>query len=208
MQRWRRAWQAVRPAWPRKGRRPGAGWRMRSWRSWTGCWMRPGRVGVVGPAVDAGPDPGPGRREVRRAVHRSRDLVPAAPPRVELPAGRPPRRRARRWRDRGLEEGDLAADKRTAASFGGWIVFEDETGQSLRPPKSRTWGRRGVTPVIRVRGSNPGSVSVAGLACYRAGHRTRPIHRLHHYRGPAAAAARRPARAGLPSASATARAPL
>jgi hypothetical protein len=34
-----------------------------------------------------------------------------------------------------------------------------------------------------VRGGGSGSVSVAGLACYRPGHRTRLIYRLHHYRG-------------------------
>jgi hypothetical protein len=82
-----------------------------------------------------------------------------------------------------MEEGDLAAGKRTAAALGGWIVFEDETGQTLRPPRSRTWGRRGITPLIRVRGGGSGSVSVAGLACYRPGHRTRLIWRLHRYRG-------------------------
>jgi hypothetical protein len=82
-----------------------------------------------------------------------------------------------------MEEGDLAADKSTAAALGGWIVFEDECGQSMRPPRSRTWGRRGITPVIRVRGGGTGRVSVAGLACYRPGHRSRLIYRLHAYRG-------------------------
>jgi hypothetical protein len=53
----------------------------------------------------------------------------------------------------------------------------------MRPPRSRTWGRRGITPVIRVRGGGSGHVSVAGLACYRPGHRTRLIYRLHTYRG-------------------------
>lgn len=72
--------------------------------------------------------------------------------------------------------------KRTAAAFGGWIVFEDEIGQSLRSPRSRTWGRRGVTPLVRVRGGGSGPVSVAGLACYRPGYRTRLIYRLHRYR--------------------------
>ena len=66
--------------------------------------------------------------------------------------------------------------------MGGWIVFEDECGQSVRPPRSRTWGQRGITPVIRVRGGT-GAVSVAGLACYRPGHRSRLIYRLHRYRG-------------------------
>ena len=91
--------------------------------------------------------------------------------------------RARRRRGRGVEEGDLAADKRIAAALGGWIVFEDECGQSLRPPRSATWGRRGITPVIRVRGSGTGHVSVAGLACYRPGDRSWLIYRLHCYRG-------------------------
>jgi len=53
----------------------------------------------------------------------------------------------------------------------------------MRPPRSRTWGRRGITPVIRVRGGGTGHVSVAGLACYRPGHRSRLIYRLHCYRG-------------------------
>jgi hypothetical protein len=82
-----------------------------------------------------------------------------------------------------VEEGDLAADKSTAAALGGWIVFEDECGQSMRPPRSATWGRRGITPVIRVRGGGTGRVSVAGLACYRPGDRSRLIYRLHCYRG-------------------------
>jgi hypothetical protein len=82
-----------------------------------------------------------------------------------------------------VEEGDLVAGKKTAAALGGWIVFEDESGQSMRPPRSRTWARRGHTPVIRVRGGGTGHVSVAGLACYRPGERSRLIYRLHLYRG-------------------------
>ena len=82
-----------------------------------------------------------------------------------------------------MEEGDLAADKSTAAALGGWIVFEDESGQSMRPPRSRTWARRGITPVIRVRQGGTGHVSVAGLACYRPGERSRPMYRVHRYRG-------------------------
>ena len=82
-----------------------------------------------------------------------------------------------------MEDPDLGPDKRTAAALGGWIVFEDESGQSLRPPRSRTWARRGITPVFRVRGGGTGHVSVAGLACYRPGERSRLIYRLHTYRG-------------------------
>ena len=64
-----------------------------------------------------------------------------------------------------------------------WICFEDESGQGLRPPKGRTWGHCGITPMVRVPGRGGGRVSVAGLACYRSGERPRLIYRLHVYRG-------------------------
>ena len=53
---------------------------------------------------------------------------------------------------------------------GAWICFEDETGQTLHPPKARTWARRGHTPVIRVCGKGSQRVSVAGLVCLKPGH--------------------------------------
>ncbi len=34
-----------------------------------------------------------------------------------------------------VEGGDLAGGKRTAADLGAWLVFEDESGQGLRPPQ-------------------------------------------------------------------------
>jgi hypothetical protein len=34
--------------------------------------------------------------------------------------------------------------------------FEDEAGQTLRPPKARTWGRRGRTPMVAVSGKGSG----------------------------------------------------
>ena len=79
------------------------------------------------------------------------------PPRLVMPDGRPPRHRAQRRRHRGVEEGDLAAGQRIGGGLCGWIVFEDETGQSLRPPLSRTSARRGIT-LIRVRGGGTGHV--------------------------------------------------
>ncbi|WP_344281508.1 IS630 family transposase [Actinomadura napierensis] len=67
--------------------------------------------------------------------------------------------------------------------MGAWICFEDETGQGLRPPKGRTWSRRGHRPQVKVHGGEHGSrVSVAGLVCYRTGERSRLIYRLHLYR--------------------------
>ncbi len=58
---------------------------------------------------------------------------------------------------------------RLAAATGAWICFEDEAGQTLRPPRARTWARRGHTPVVRVSGSRSGRISVAGLVCLRPG---------------------------------------
>lgn len=52
---------------------------------------------------------------------------------------------------------------------GAWICFEDETGQTLHPPKARTWARRGHTPVVKVCGKGSDRVSVAGLVCLRPG---------------------------------------
>ncbi|MFD5065230.1 hypothetical protein [Streptomyces sp. NPDC058394] len=65
------------------------------------------------------------------------------------------------------------------------IVFEDEAGQSMRPPKARTWCRLGVTPVVQVPGGGhgKGKVTMARFCCYRPGHRPRSFHALHVYRG-------------------------
>jgi transposase len=80
--------------------------------------------------------------------------------------------------------GDLAGLKRAAAELGAWLVFEDESGQGLRPPKGRTWGRRGCTPVVRVTGGSNKRVSLAALLCTKPGCRPRLIYRVHAGRGP------------------------
>jgi transposase len=82
-----------------------------------------------------------------------------------------------------VEEGDLAAGKSTAAERNAWIVFEDEAGQSMTPPRARTWGRIGQTPVVRVRGRGSGRVSMAGMTCYKPGERSRLIYAIREYRG-------------------------
>lgn len=102
--------------------------------------------------------------------------------RLELAATHQARDRARRPRGRGMEEGDVAAGRRTAAELGAWIVFEDEAGQSMIPPRARAWGRIGQTPVVRVRGRGSGRVSMAGMACYKPGERSRLIYRTREYR--------------------------
>jgi hypothetical protein len=75
--------------------------------------------------------------------------------------------------------GDLAGDKRAAADLGAWLCFEDESGQGLRPPKGRTWGRRGRTPVVTVTGGPSTRVSLAALIATRPGCRPRLIYRTH-----------------------------
>ncbi|CAK7286821.1 DDE_3 domain-containing protein [Streptomyces misionensis JCM 4497] len=53
----------------------------------------------------------------------------------------------------------------------------------MTPPRARTWGRIGQTPVVRVRGRGSGRVSMAGMACYKSGERSRLIYAIHEYRG-------------------------
>ncbi|MFJ8201792.1 transposase [Micromonospora chalcea] len=77
----------------------------------------------------------------------------------------------------------MAGGKTVAGQRQAWLVFEDEAGQTLRPPKARTWGRRGHTPVVPVSGMGSGRVSIAGLTCYRPGQRSRFIYRTISHRG-------------------------
>ncbi|MCX4734594.1 transposase [Streptomyces sp. NBC_01363] len=58
------------------------------------------------------------------------------------------------------------------------MCFEDEAGFTRRPPRGRTWGRRGRTPQVTVSGRRSGRLSVAGLLAMRPGSRTRLCHRL------------------------------
>ena len=73
----------------------------------------------------------------------------------------------------------MARHKRTVADQGAWLVFEDESGQGLRPPKGRTWGRRGTTPVVTVTGGSNKRVSLAALIAVKPGQRPRLIYRVH-----------------------------
>jgi transposase len=47
----------------------------------------------------------------------------------------------------------------------------------MTPPIMRTWSPRGQTPVITVRGRSRRRISIAALACYKPGHRSRLIYR-------------------------------
>jgi len=78
--------------------------------------------------------------------------------------------------------GDLAGHKSAAADLGAWLCFQDESGQGLRPPKGRTWGRRGRTPVVTVTGGHDTRVSLAALIATRPGRPPRLIWRTHRGR--------------------------
>ncbi|MFD8718200.1 transposase [Streptomyces sp. NPDC059629] len=79
--------------------------------------------------------------------------------------------------------GDLAGGKTLRAATGAFICFEDEAGVTGRPPKGRTWGRRGITPRVKVPGRSRGRLSVAGLLCYRPGLPARLCYRLRRHTG-------------------------
>ena len=73
----------------------------------------------------------------------------------------------------------MARHKRAAERQNAWLVFEDESGQGLRPPKGRTWGRRGRTPVVTVTGGHNSRVSLAALIALKQGERPRLVYRVH-----------------------------
>ena len=47
-----------------------------------------------------------------------------------------------------MDRGDLAVHKKKARKKRGWIVFQDESGASQKPPLRRTWAPKGETPVV------------------------------------------------------------
>ncbi|MCX4826872.1 transposase [Streptomyces sp. NBC_01142] len=53
----------------------------------------------------------------------------------------------------------------------------------MRPPKGRTWGRRGHTPLVQVTAAGTRRISIAGLVCTRPDHSPRLIYRTHIHRG-------------------------
>lgn len=71
----------------------------------------------------------------------------------------------------------MAAGKSTA--YGAHICFADESGQSLIPPRGRTWAPRGARPVAGRRG---GRVNIAGAVCFKPWWRPRMCFKLHVFR--------------------------
>ena len=77
----------------------------------------------------------------------------------------------------------MAGAKRVARRLNAWICFADECGKTLRAAKASTWAPRGQTPVVTVTAAGSARVSVAGLLCYRPGHRSQLIYRTMTHRG-------------------------
>ncbi|GAA3408923.1 hypothetical protein GCM10018952_07760 [Streptosporangium vulgare] len=80
-----------------------------------------------------------------------------------------------------MDEAGVASDKSTRAAWGSWLVFADESGQSLRTPRGRTWARKGQPPVLEVSYGDRGRVSIAALICIQPGRRVRLIYRTITY---------------------------
>ncbi|GAA3410630.1 hypothetical protein GCM10018952_15950 [Streptosporangium vulgare] len=55
--------------------------------------------------------------------------------------------------------------------------------RSSRPPRARTWSRRGHPPVVTVSGKGSDRVSIAGLVCCKPHRRSRLIYRIRLHRG-------------------------
>jgi transposase len=68
---------------------------------------------------------------------------------------------------------EMAEAKKKAREMMGWLVFQDESGVSQRPPLRRTWAPKGETPVV-VHSYNWKKISICAAIAYRwDGKRTR-----------------------------------
>jgi len=85
---------------------------------------------------------------------------------LELAATHAQSQGARRESDPTLGRRGLAAGKKNARRQRAWIVFEDESGVSERPPVRSTWAPRGQTPIL-IHPYNWKKLSVAGAMAYR-----------------------------------------
>ena len=184
---WRRRWRAGGPA-ALASKGPGG----------SGCRLDEVQLGRLRATLDLGPAACGWREDQRWTLARVTALIARLfrvrytlrgtsylLQRIGFSAQVPAHRAAERdeaaiaaWRT-----GTWAKVKGSAAATGAWICFEDEAGQNLRPPKARTWARRGRTPVVTVSGKGSGRVSVAGLVCLRPGSRGHLFYRIRIHRG-------------------------
>jgi hypothetical protein len=70
-----------------------------------------------------------------------------------------------------LAHGDVAGGVPSAQAVteGRWVVFEDESGAALNGVVRRTWGQRGVTPVVKLNGSRGARENMVAFVAYRPG---------------------------------------
>ena len=61
----------------------------------------------------------------------------------------------------------MAEGKKKAQRKGGWIVFQDESGVSQKPPLRRTWAPKGQTPVV-IHAFNWKKMSICAAIAYRS----------------------------------------
>lgn len=73
---------------------------------------------------------------------------------------------AERTKGARLDREAVARDQKKTARKRGWIVFQDESGVSQRPPLRRTWAPKGETPVV-VHFFNWKKLSVCSAIAYR-----------------------------------------
>jgi transposase len=67
----------------------------------------------------------------------------------------------------------MAGAKKKAGEMTGWLVFQDESGVSQRPPLRRTWAPKGETPIV-IHSYNWKKISICAAIAYRwDGRRTR-----------------------------------
>lgn len=125
------------------------------------------------------------RPAVRCRLHAARGVLSAAPGWLQPAGSRPAGGRTRPGGDRDVAAPAVAGGKgwqgqpaalHGAAARGAWICFQDEAGQTLRPPRSKTWAR--AYAVVTVSGKGSSRVSTAGLICLKRGHRGRLMWRL------------------------------
>lgn len=65
-----------------------------------------------------------------------------------------------------MDRGDVAGHKKKARRKQGWIVFQDESGVSQKPPLRRTWAPKGETPLV-VHSYKWDKLSVSAAVAYR-----------------------------------------
>ena len=81
-------------------------------------------------------------------------------------SGRPSAPRSGTTRPFSTGDHPLARGKKNARRRRAWIVFQDESGVSQRPPVRRTWAPRGETPVL-IHAFNWKKLSVAIAVAFR-----------------------------------------